>query len=99
MDEVIDGAKEKGSAATSAVFDLDVALDHIGGEMDFLLELLRLFLDDCPSQLEEIKEAIGRGDSKAVASIAHKITGAVGNFGAPLVYAISQKLELMGRNN
>lgn len=90
---------EASSALGAQVFDLDIALKRVGGEMDFLLELLRLFLHACPSQLEQIRDAIARGDGKTVASVAHKISGAVGNFGCLVVHGTAQKLEQLGRDN
>ena len=67
--------------------------------MAFLLEISALFLEDCPSQLAQIREAIARNDSEALERVAHTLKGAVGNFGAGLVYAAAQKLEMMGQED
>lgn len=87
------------SGAAFEVFDLGVALEHIGGEMDFLQQLLGLFFAEYPLQLVEIQEALGLGNCETIANVAHKIAGSVGNFGAALVFAAAQNLEQLAREN
>jgi signal transduction histidine kinase/CheY-like chemotaxis protein len=79
------------------VFNVEEALARAGGEMDFLLEITAVFLEECPSQLAQIREAIAQDDSEALCRTAHTLKGAVGNFGAPLVYAAAERLEIVGR--
>jgi HPt (histidine-containing phosphotransfer) domain-containing protein len=78
---------------------MDETLTRIGGDMDFLLEIASLFLEECPKQLAQIREAIIRNDADALSRTAHNLKGAIGNFGAPLAFAAAERLELMGREN
>jgi CheY-like chemotaxis protein/HPt (histidine-containing phosphotransfer) domain-containing protein len=91
-------SRNRGEApALTEVFDREEALARGGGDMELLLEIAKLFLDECPSQLAEIRDAVARSDSEALERVAHALKGAVGNFGAKLVYAAADKLEMMGR--
>ena len=65
---------------------------------DLLTELVDIFWEDCPRLLAEIRGAVDRGDSKALARSAHALKGSVGTFGAQLAFVVVQGLEAMGRN-
>ena len=100
IDELTAKYKNSAEAGTVAqVFDANAALHQIGGEMDFLVQLLGLFFDEYPAQLKEIQQAVDRGDCETVANVTHKIAGSVGNFGAPMVLAAAQNLEQLARGN
>ena len=79
------------------VFDLDEALENIGGDMDLLKEILEIFLDDYPNQMEQIQEGILAGDSKAVEQAAHSLKGSVANFAAGRAREAAYRLEVLGR--
>ncbi len=79
------------------VFDQTAALARLDGDSELLWELVTLFLDDYPRLLEEINEAIVRGDSQALARAAHSLKGAVGVFAAQGAFAAALTLEQMGR--
>jgi len=49
---------------------------------DLLGELCDLFLEESPSMLPEVKEAITQNDAKSLESATHTLKGFVGNFGA-----------------
>jgi HPt (histidine-containing phosphotransfer) domain-containing protein len=59
--------------------------------------LARIFLDDCPSRLSTIQEAVERRDAAALLEAAHALRGSVANFGATWAVAAALKLELMGK--
>jgi CheY-like chemotaxis protein len=50
------------------------------GTADPPAEVARLFLSEAPLQLEDVREAIARGDHSALAWAAHRLKGAVANF-------------------
>ena len=64
---------------------------------DALPTLISVFIDDLPSYIRSIKDAVGVGDSGAVADIAHTIKGSAGNFGAKRLVHAAKELETMGR--
>jgi two-component system sensor histidine kinase/response regulator len=79
------------------VFDMEVALSRMDGDMEFLLELARIFLDSCPQSVTDIRAALALGDSQALMQAAHSLKGAVGNFGQGSAYAAAHKLEMLGQ--
>jgi HPt (histidine-containing phosphotransfer) domain-containing protein len=69
---------------------------RIEGDLDLLREIVSLFLADYPRRLGELKDAVTRGDSDAVSSVAHSIKGSVGSLAAQPCYEAAQRLERMG---
>jgi HPt (histidine-containing phosphotransfer) domain-containing protein len=80
------------------VFDKAAALDRVDGDVELLAELAGLFLEDCPSLLQQIQEAVAASDSKKLAQAAHTLKGSVGNFCAKPATEAALRLEMMGRS-
>ena len=76
--------------------DVDAALARVGGDVDLLKDIARVFLDDCPRALAELRGAGARGDCAVVERAAHGLKGAASNFGASRVVAAGLCLEQMG---
>ncbi|HZH98528.1 MAG TPA: response regulator [Fimbriimonadaceae bacterium] len=68
------------------------------GEPDILEELVGIFLEDAPSQLETLKEAAEKGDTQSIERLAHTLKGSCGNMGAVRMEALYSELENMGRS-
>jgi HPt (histidine-containing phosphotransfer) domain-containing protein len=77
----------------AAVFDREAALARVDGDLALLQELIRIFLDDVPRQLAEIRQAIAAKDASRLARVAHSLGGAVGNFGAKPAHDAALRLE------
>src|SRR5450631_2427104 len=77
-------------------FDKDAALGRVGGDLDLLKEIARVFLDDCPRSLAELREAAARSDCAVVERSAHTLKGASANFGAARLVAAALLIEKMG---
>jgi signal transduction histidine kinase/DNA-binding response OmpR family regulator len=81
---------------------VDLAIDHaamlaaVEGDEELLRELAALFLHDYPHRLAEIREAIARQDTTALARVAHSLKGAVGSLGAHDACAAALHLEQTG---
>ena len=73
------GERDRGVPASNG-FDRSYALEQVGGDEGLLRELLRLFLDRAPEQLERLQAAIERGDGPAAARSAHLLKGSLGHF-------------------
>jgi len=84
------------ATATHDPIDRVRLLTQIEGDVDLLREITSLFFADYPRRLSELKDAVARGDSKAVSSAAHSIKGSVASFAAQPCYEAAQRLELMG---
>jgi signal transduction histidine kinase/CheY-like chemotaxis protein len=84
------------TSAAKVQVDLDV-LTRIGGDPGMLLEIIGLFVDDCPIQLAEIRSGLEAGDCVTVYRAAHTLKGSVGNFQAQDIVARLQRLEARAR--
>ena len=82
----------------SPSLDLDAALAQVGGDAQLLQEVGKLFCQDAPLLLEEVRNAIAMADASSLRASAHTLKGAVGNFGAKRAWECALKLELMGRD-
>lgn len=82
--------------ASQAAFDRARVLDFAAGDKAFLDNLIALFSDTSPRQLEAIRAAITAQDGKALHRAAHQLKGSVSNFGAGTAVALAAKLETQG---
>ena len=83
------------------VIDNDVlesirALGSVNGNC-VLREAVRLYLEQTPSTLERIDDAIRKGDCEAVWRAAHSLKSSSGNLGAARLTRLTRQLEKMGR--
>jgi HPt (histidine-containing phosphotransfer) domain-containing protein len=85
------------SAEELANLDRAIALSRVGGDLELLQEIARLFLDDTPRMLSEIRQAIEAGDPIAVERSAHSLKGCIANFGTGAVFEAALALENKGR--
>ncbi len=74
------------------------ALDRVGGDEELLRELVAIFVEDYPRQLQLIQEAIATEDWKTAEREAHGVKGAVSNFSADAAVEAARKLELAARD-
>ena len=81
------------------VFDKGEALKIIDNDKEFLKELVEIFINDAPEHMSEIEEAVNSRNSEALGKSAHKLKGAVINFGKSATTGTAFKLETMGRGN
>ena len=79
------------------VFDKAEALHRVGGESDVLTDLVALFSQECPKQLDRIEHAHREGDLPGMARAAHALKSSVAIFAAPAAQAAALRLEMMGR--
>lgn len=83
-------------AVDPTVWDRQELLTRVEGDTDLLQELLRLFLADYPSRLEELRGALARADSTALTQTAHALKGALSNISAPTATAAALRIESCG---
>ena len=79
-------------------FDRQELLDRVDEDMEFLAETVEMFDEDGPPLLSEIRDAIARQDSEALAQAAHTFKGMVANFCADPAVEAALELEMMGKN-
>ena len=76
---------------------LDELLDSLGGDREFLAELLDTFYDDTPQQLETIRQGLSSGDAEVVRRAAHSIKSNSATFGAMHLHGLCKALEDKGK--
>ena len=77
-------------------FDREEMLDRLGGDDELMIDVLGVFLEECPRMMEEIREAVDRGDAPLVRNAAHSIKGALLNISAAPAAEEAKQLELLG---
>jgi signal transduction histidine kinase/DNA-binding response OmpR family regulator len=87
--------------ASERVFDRSRAaalLARVGGDPMLFRDVIELFLDDCPNQIDAIRQAIHDQQPDRVYRAAHKLKGSAGNFDAHEIMALLQRLEARARD-
>jgi PAS domain S-box-containing protein len=64
-----------------------------GGDMDFVRELIAVFLSDTPVQLSALREAVMQGDAVTAHRCAHTLKSTAATFGATELSNLCQQLE------
>jgi HPt (histidine-containing phosphotransfer) domain-containing protein len=77
---------------------LENLLAVVGGEFDYLAELIDSFLDDAPKLLEELKQFVEDGDAAGVRRVAHSLKSNGADFGATTFAGLCKELEMMGKS-
>jgi signal transduction histidine kinase/CheY-like chemotaxis protein len=72
-------------------------LARLSGDAQLLADVSRLFIDDGPRHLRDIRFAIDAGDADALRAAGHALKGAAANFDAADVVAAARRLEEAGR--
>ena len=69
----------------------------IGGDEEFVRDLVSTFLAEEPANLQQIVDAAARGDAEAIVRPAHTLKSSSAAIGAARLSAISRQIELAGR--
>ena len=70
----------------------------VGGDREFVVELIRTFLSDGAEQVEAIDAAVAAGDDRALVRPAHTLKSSSATLGASRVSATARTLEMAGRS-
>jgi len=79
--------------------NLNYMLEILDGDQEMLHELIKVFVEDAPTQLAGIGNAIDAGNAKDLRQMAHTLKGSVSNLGAPRMTEKARSLETMGRDD
>jgi HPt (histidine-containing phosphotransfer) domain-containing protein len=80
---------------SSEILDRTAALASVGGDLEFLSELLGIFRAASPALLHDIREALVKVDLPALANAAHLVRVTAQNVAARRVYLAATLLEKM----
>jgi len=76
--------------------DVDVALERLGGDRDFFLDLVHTLQEEAAAELVEIERALEQGDAEALERVAHSLKGAAASMAAEPMRATAHELEKIG---
>ncbi len=83
---------------TSLDFDREELLARVDNDRELLQDLLRIFKEEFPKQLQALREAVRFADGERVAAAAHTMKGMLSNLAAIQSAASAERLERLGRN-
>lgn len=69
------------SSASESQLSIDLLLDVTGGDKEFALEMVDLFLTQTPVQIEQIRQAIAAHDPLTISRVIHTQKAAISLFG------------------
>jgi HPt (histidine-containing phosphotransfer) domain-containing protein len=78
---------------------LAALLDSLGGDVDFLKELVDAYLDSTPGLFAAMRQAAAAGDGLALQRAAHSLKTGSANMGALALAALCKGLEEMGKSS
>jgi PAS domain S-box-containing protein len=91
-------AETKDGEFTVASWDEVAALKRLDGDHELLDEMIDLFLEEAPVQLNELAAALSQADLPALADGAHALKGMAGHFCAEHIIGLAVKLEHSARH-
>jgi signal transduction histidine kinase/DNA-binding response OmpR family regulator/HPt (histidine-containing phosphotransfer) domain-containing protein/PAS domain-containing protein len=77
---------------------LENLISMLGGEFEFLVELIDSFLEDAPQLLIELEQHVKAGDAAGVRQVAHSLKSNGADFGATTFSNLCKELEMIGRS-
>jgi HPt (histidine-containing phosphotransfer) domain-containing protein len=83
----------------SSVIDSKALLSRCLQNLDFASKILTMFEDRCEVELNELDEALVRGDIEVVRRIAHRLTGTCANAAAVQMQSCCAKLKQAADEN
>ena len=82
---------------TEAPVSTTELLERIGGDRSFVSQLLEIFCEEYPTQIQTARDAVSSGDAAALQKVGHLLTGTLGNLSAHPATRLAGELEEMGR--
>jgi len=73
----------------------DELMQTVGGDRDFLAELLQTFLDDTSHQLAVLGQSLERGQAEGFRRAAHSLKSNCATFGARQLSEMFRELEML----
>jgi signal transduction histidine kinase/CheY-like chemotaxis protein/PAS domain-containing protein len=102
--ELVEGKAQSNTPSPSpnvGILDL-AALENllavVGGEFDFLVELIDSFLEEAPQLLADLGRFVKDGDAIGVSRVGHSLKSNGTDFGAPTFANLCKELEMMGKS-
>ena len=78
---------------SSEVLDLEGLLARLGQDQDLADEVIRVFLEDAPTKITGLEQAVAQGEPTLAKRLAHTLKGASANVGANALNRIARAAE------
>ena len=78
-------------------YDRETALARLDGDLELHTEIVGLYLEDAPIQLNGIRRGIESGDAELAERSAHSLKSASANIGAELMRQLAFDAERLGK--
>jgi CheY-like chemotaxis protein len=82
---------------SAAALDYNAVLARVGGDTELLADVSRLFIEEVPAHLREVRAALDDKNGEALRRAAHAFKGAAANFDAAALVSAARELEEIGR--
>jgi two-component system, sensor histidine kinase and response regulator len=93
-----EAAKTASPEAYAGAIDMKALLERVEGDRSLLDELLVMFKEDCKKTLEEMSEAISKGDQARIVRLAHTLKGSSSNMSARPLSESAAGLERLAQS-
>jgi HPt (histidine-containing phosphotransfer) domain-containing protein len=90
-------APSAGGADDKEIFDRRELLDRLGGDKEIFREIVAIFLEDAPLQVQKLKQALQEGDPAWVERRAHSLKGAAMNMAGKALQTVASEMEVAGK--
>lgn len=80
------------------VVDRATLLEELAGDEELLKEIVGLFLESGPGQLQGVRDAVAAGDASALSRNAHTLKGALAQLHADTAAAAAREVEEPARH-
>src|ERR1700735_3980832 len=84
-------------STSRTAIDLEQALHRVG-DQETLEELARLFIEECPKLMDQIRQSLATSDGAALERFAHSLQGSSASLGAPGISRASLELQELARS-
>ncbi len=84
--------------ATEKLYDLSMIESISGGDMGFIKNMVQLFIDTMPSQVNELKQALEQANWDMVGKHAHKMKSTIDSMGIFLLKDDIRTVEAGGKS-
>jgi two-component system sensor histidine kinase/response regulator len=81
----------------TVAFDVQVLLKRLGNDRQLMTDLVEIFQEESPRNLESIADGIARNDPDAVRSACHMLKGSLSYFGVAEAIELASSLEKQGK--
>jgi HPt (histidine-containing phosphotransfer) domain-containing protein len=88
---------EKNPIETAPPINRAEALERIGGDPDFLNELLGIYSDEFVLRVKELRAALNGKDFKRMQELGHSLKGSSANLSLPALQQAAMDIEMAGR--